>query len=112
MDRYGLLCRNIYENRKITQREMAAALGLSLGTCNRLIREGQEARLFSYDPESASYTLLKKGVELLQKYRMDSAVILAAGFGSRFVPLTFETPKGLLEGFRGADDRAADPPAP
>ena len=28
---------------------------------------------------------------------MDSAVILAAGFGSRFVPLTFETPKGLLE---------------
>ena len=56
MDRYGLLCRNIYENRKITQREMAAALGLSLGTCNRLIREGQEAGLFSYDPESASYT--------------------------------------------------------
>lgn len=99
MDRYGLLCRNIYENRKITQREMAAALGLSLGTCNRLIREGQEAGLFSYDPESASYTLLKKGVELLQKYRMDSAVILAAGFGSRFVPLTFETPKGLLEVF-------------
>ena len=28
---------------------------------------------------------------------MDSAVILAAGFGSRFVPMTFETPKGLLE---------------
>lgn len=27
------------------------------------------------------------------------AVITAAGFGSRFVPLTFETPKGLLEVF-------------
>ncbi len=99
MDRYGLLCRNIYENNKITQREMAAALGLSLGTCNRLIREGQELQLFSYDTETASYSLMKKGVELLQAYRMDSAVILAAGFGSRFVPLTFETPKGLLEVF-------------
>lgn len=30
---------------------------------------------------------------------MDGAVITAAGFGSRFVPLTFETPKGLLEVF-------------
>ena len=38
-------------------------------------------------------------MELLQKYRVNSAVILAAGFGSRFVPLTFETPKGLLEVF-------------
>ena len=26
-------------------------------------------------------------------------MIIAAGFGSRFVPLTFETPKGLLEVF-------------
>ena len=30
---------------------------------------------------------------------MDGALIIAAGFGSRFVPLTFETPKGLLEVF-------------
>lgn len=99
MDRYGLLCRNIYENNKMTQRELAAALDLSLGTCNRLIKEAMDAELFALDPETGTYFLLKKGVELLQKYRMDSAVILAAGFGSRFVPLTFETPKGLLEVF-------------
>ncbi len=29
--------------------------------------------------------------------RVDNAIILAAGFGSRFVPLTLETPKGLLK---------------
>ena len=34
MDRFGLLCRNIYEKKKITQRELAAAMDLSLGTCN------------------------------------------------------------------------------
>lgn len=31
------------------------------------------------------------------RYKVDNAIILAAGFGSRFVPLTYETPKGLLE---------------
>jgi len=30
------------------------------------------------------------------KYKVDNAIILAAGFGSRFVPLTFEMPKGLI----------------
>ena len=27
---------------------------------------------------------------------VDNAIILAAGFGSRFVPLTFTVPKGLI----------------
>ena len=99
MDRFGLLCRSIYENKKITQRELAAEMNLSLGTCNRLIKEAQEAELISFDGDTGEYSLLYKGSELLQRYRVDSAVILAAGFGSRFVPLTFETPKGLLEVF-------------
>lgn len=43
--------------------------------------------------------LLEKGKELLKPYKVDGALIIAAGFGSRFVPLTFETPKGLLEVF-------------
>ena len=99
MDRFGLLCRNIYEKKKITQRELAAAMDLSLGTCNHLIRDALADGLIALDPQTGEYSLLKKGVELLQKYRVNSAVILAAGFGSRFVPLTFETPKGLLEVF-------------
>ena len=99
MDRFGLLCRNIYENNTITQRELSASMGLSLGTCNHLIKEALASNLISLDSSSGVYSLLKGGVELLKKYRVDSAVILAAGFGSRFVPLTFETPKGLLEVF-------------
>lgn len=111
MDRFGLLCRNIYEKKKITQRELAAAMDLSLGTCNHLIRDALADGLIALDPQTGEYSLLKKGVELLQKYRVNSAVILAAGFGSRFVPLTFETPKGLLEVF-GERCRASDQPAP
>ena len=99
MDRFGLLCRNVYENKKWTQREMAQAMNLSLGTCNSLIKEALANELISYNPDNCEYTLLDKGMDLLEPYRVDSAVILAAGFGSRFVPLTFETPKGLLEVF-------------
>ena len=31
----------------------------------------------------------------MSKYKVDNAIILAAGFGSRFVPITYELPKGL-----------------
>ncbi len=33
----------------------------------------------------------------MAQHKVDNAIILAAGFGSRFVPLTYETPKGLIE---------------
>ena len=41
----------------------------------------------------------KSGMDYLADFKVDRAIIMAAGFGSRFVPLTFETPKGLLEVF-------------
>ncbi len=99
MDRFGLLCRNIEEKESWTQRELAAAMGLSLGTCNGLIKDALAEGLIDVEQERGVYRLLEKGYEYLEPYRVDSAVILAAGFGSRFVPLTFETPKGLLEVF-------------
>lgn len=78
MDRFGLLCRNIYEKKKITQRELAAAMDLSLGTCNHLIRDALADGLIALDPQTGRIFLIKEGiVELLQKYRVNSAVILA-----------------------------------
>ena len=97
MDRKALLCRTISERPQITQRELARELGVSLGTANGLIREcGEEGLIAAKD---GSYRLTDRGSEYLEPFRVDGAVILAAGFGSRFVPLTFETPKGLLEVF-------------
>lgn len=37
-----------------------------------------------------------EGMDYLHGHRIDNAVILAAGLSSRFVPLSFEMPKGLL----------------
>jgi len=31
-----------------------------------------------------------------KSYKVDNAIFLAAGFGSRFVPITYELPKGLV----------------
>ena len=99
MDRYALICRNIYEYADITQRGLAAALNISLGTVNRLVSECMERGLIEMASDGGNYKLTAAGLEFLEQFRVDGAVITAAGFGSRFVPLTFETPKGLLEVF-------------
>lgn len=36
------------------------------------------------------------GMEMLRPYKVDNAVIMAAGMGTHFVPFTLEKPKGLL----------------
>ncbi len=41
--------------------------------------------------------ITQAGLEALGSYRVDSAVILAAGSATRFIPLSLEQPKGLYE---------------
>lgn len=102
MDRHGLVCRTVLEETDITQRELASKLNVSLGTANGLIKEclglGYIDEQF-HKGGSSKWVLTEEGRRLLEPYKVDGALILAAGFGSRFVPLTFETPKGLLEVF-------------
>lgn len=101
MDRHGLVCRAILEKPDITQRELAAYLDVSLGTANGLVKEciGKGYIAESAGPAPGKWQLCQGGRERLEPYKVDGALIIAAGFGSRFVPLTFETPKGLLEVF-------------
>ena len=47
--------------------------------------------------ESSSDRLTQSGLDALEPYRVDSAVILAAGSATRFIPLSLEQPKGLYE---------------
>lgn len=100
MNRVGLICRYIEENPHCTQRELAQKMELSLGTVNTLIKECIQRRLIAPEKSIAgTYEVTGAGQEFLEQFRVDGALIIAAGFGSRFVPLTFETPKGLLEVF-------------
>ena len=40
--------------------------------------------------------ITNKGKEYLEAHKVDNAIILAAGMSTRFVPVCYETPKGLL----------------
>jgi CTP:phosphocholine cytidylyltransferase-like protein len=73
-----------------TQRELAAAIGISVGSVNKTLNELNSLGL----TDGAKIT--EKGVQALEPYKVKRAVIIAAGFGSRLVPITLNTPKPLV----------------
>ena len=74
----------------LTQRELESRTGHSLGTVNRVLKELTEAGYV----ENAAIT--NDGVNALEPYRAKRAIFIAAGFGTRLVPITFNTPKPLV----------------
>lgn len=82
----------LWRNRFINQRHLSEITGHSLGVVNKslkaLLKEG-------YLNERMKYT--DKGYALLSESHPKNAVILAAGYGMRMVPINTELPKGLLE---------------
>lgn len=82
----------IISNKYTNQRDLAKISGHSLGIVNRsikdLINDG-------YLDESIHPT--SKAISTIQESAPQRAIILAAGFGMRMVPINTETPKGLLE---------------
>ena len=98
MNRKVLILRKLSEEPKCTQRELCRECGTALGTVNGELKKLTESG-FLTENEDGSRTVTAAGKAFLAPFRTEKAVILAAGFGSRFVPLTLETPKGLLEVF-------------
>ena len=74
------------------QRELADLSGYSLGLVNREIKKLRELKLVDEE-----FRMTSKAKTLFKKNKPKNAVILAAGFGMRMVPINTETPKGLLE---------------
>ena len=89
-----LLCLKKRKKKDFTQRELAAQTGMSLGSVNSELKALIEK---GYVSDKDSYTVTKKGSTQLKPYKVDNAIIIAAGFSSRFVPLSYELPKGRLE---------------
>lgn len=74
----------------LTQRELESITGYSLGTVNRVLKELTELGYVE------SSTITTAGLTALEPYRAKRAVFIAAGFGTRLVPITFNTPKPLV----------------
>jgi CTP:phosphocholine cytidylyltransferase-like protein len=79
------------QNREsVTQRQMANATGRSLGTVNKTVLNLSRLGLIQ------DGMITDKGLEALEPYRVKRAVFIAAGFGTRLVPITLNTPKPLV----------------
>ena len=100
MNSCTILLRNMMEHPEYSQRQWAEETGMSLGKVNHCIKHWEEeGYLEKQKGKGEKRNLTEKGKVFLQEHKVDAALILAAGFGSRFVPLTYECPKGLLEVF-------------
>ena len=80
----------IEKNGKLTQRAIAEATNMSAGTVNKVLSTLSESGLIS------DIGITEKGYEALEPYRVKRAIFIAAGFGSRLVPITLNTPKPLV----------------
>ena len=75
---------------KLSQRTLEEVTGHSLGTINKASQELAEQGLID------GGEITKKGLAALEPYRVKRAIFIAAGFGSRLVPITLNTPKPLV----------------
>jgi CTP:phosphocholine cytidylyltransferase-like protein len=80
------------ENKKEVpaQRILASEIGVSLGTINKSVKELIEVNYINKN------SITELGLNALEPYRVKRAIIMAAGFGSRLVPITLNTPKPLV----------------
>lgn len=86
-----LVLREIVLHPGCAQRKIAEAAKLSLGSVNSTAKSLAAAGLIT----GAEPT--KEGIDALTPYRAKNAIILAAGLSSRFAPISYEKPKGLLK---------------
>ncbi len=80
----------IEKGEALSQRELEKITGHSLGVVNRIVRELTEAGFISEG------RVTNEGINAMEPYRARRAVFIAAGFGTRLVPITFNTPKPLV----------------
>lgn len=77
---------------KYSQRDIALDTNYSVGLVNKIISE-----LMQEDLIKSNSKITEKGIKSLQPYKVKRAIFLAAGFGSRLVPITLNTPKPLIK---------------
>ena len=75
---------------KQSQRKIAEATNMSAGTVNKVLAELTDAKFLD------NGTITELGYAALEPYRVKRAIFIAAGFGSRLVPITLNTPKPLV----------------
>ncbi len=74
-----------------SQRALAQATNRSVGTVNSTLRRLRE------NGYANDLNITEAGLKALEPYRVNNAIVMAAGMSTRFAPISYEKPKGLLE---------------
>ena len=74
----------------LSQRQIGEKTEYSVGTINKAVKELQAMNLIK------DGAITSEGIEALEPYKVKRALFIAAGFGSRLVPVTLNTPKPLV----------------
>ena len=80
----------VIEQDGASQRAISEETGYSIGTVNKIVKELTEKGFYN------GKSITESGLAALEPYRVKRAIFLAAGFGSRLVPITLNTPKPLV----------------
>lgn len=79
-------------NKALSQREISKQAHIAVGSVNSAMK-----KLLSKSLIDGRGLITEKGCAELENYRVNNAIILAAGLSSRFAPISYEKPKGLLK---------------
>jgi CTP:phosphocholine cytidylyltransferase-like protein/thiamine kinase-like enzyme len=88
-DQFNILY-HLYQYPGSPQRELAQACELSLGNVN------SQVKTLTEQGHIENGALTESGRKILDNFRVDNALILAAGTSSRLAPLSYDKPKALL----------------
>lgn len=87
---FDILCLLADNKDELSQRQIEELTGFSLGKVNKILKELSEEGLV------LDGKITDKGFNALEPYRVKRAIFIAAGFGTRLVPITLNTPKPLV----------------
>ncbi|MBF1054453.1 MAG: NTP transferase domain-containing protein, partial [Parvimonas sp.] len=79
------------QDKEYTQEEISNNTKISLEKVEEILEKLKNNEIIDKD-----FNITDKGFVTLEPYKVDNAIIMAAGMSSRFAPLSYEGPKGLL----------------
>lgn len=85
------LLNELRKNPGSSDSDLAAAAGISVEEAGAILEDLTRCGL-----ADSERSITPSGFEALEPYKVDNAIILAAGMSRRFAPFSYDMPKGLL----------------